>query len=306
MSEGKAVDPGINWRQVSRGLMFMGLGVFLLLNTQGRLPWSFWLDALAMWPVLLVALGLRLVFDRSRAPWAVLLSPVLVLGTLSYLAVQGPQEPVHRWHEVQASRPAAVDRWALEGRLVATDLELEARPITHGLLVEGESTEAGPERLRVAERDRGARVRVDQWRERGFTLWPRHANAFRLGVTQDLPLELDFELAFAKGTVNVAAAPVEDVRMEGAFNALTLRLGKLPAGREGEVRLRFAGAFSRLEIQVPPDTPVRTRVEGPNLVDTPEELRGLDGPGYSIRVDGAFNRVVVLPAPVELERAATS
>jgi hypothetical protein len=306
VSEPKPLDPGINWRQVSRGLLFMGLGVFLLLNTQGRIPWSFWLDALAMWPVLLVALGLRLVFDRSRLPWAVLLSPVLILGTLTYLAIEGPKEPARRWHEVRASRSASVDHWALEGRLMATDLQLEARPIGEGLLVEGQATEAGLGELRVSERDRGARVRVERWRDHGFIVWPRRPNAFRLGVTQDLPLELDFDVAFASGTLDVTRVAVEDVRLEGAFNALTLRLGRVAADRLGEVRLRFAGAFSRIEIHVPPDTPVKIRVEGPNLVDTQAEQADLEGPGYSIRIDGAFNRVVVLPATVDLERAAAS
>ena len=83
----------IAWRRVARGLNVIGVGVFLLLSTQGLLHPGFWLDAVAFWPVLLIALGLRLMFERSRAPWAVLLSPLLVVGTLSYVA-WGPADPV--------------------------------------------------------------------------------------------------------------------------------------------------------------------------------------------------------------------
>ena len=74
-------DPRRAWRRISRGLIMAGLGVFLLLNTTGVVPWSFWLLLLPLWPVCLIAIGLRLVFERSRFAAGVLLSPLLLLGT---------------------------------------------------------------------------------------------------------------------------------------------------------------------------------------------------------------------------------
>ena len=71
----------IVWGRVSRGLSYIGCGVFFLLTTQGFLYRGFWLDALAYWPVLLIALGLRLMFQHSRTPWAVLISPLVIMGT---------------------------------------------------------------------------------------------------------------------------------------------------------------------------------------------------------------------------------
>ena len=59
----------IAWRRVSRGLLFIGFGAFGLMGTQGLLHRGFWLDALAFWPVILIALGARLVFARGRARW---------------------------------------------------------------------------------------------------------------------------------------------------------------------------------------------------------------------------------------------
>ena len=63
MSESRIV-----WRRVSRGLTYIGFGVFFFLSTQGLLHQGFWLDALAFWPVVLIALGLRLMFERTKAP----------------------------------------------------------------------------------------------------------------------------------------------------------------------------------------------------------------------------------------------
>src|SRR5512142_276410 len=78
--------PPIDWPRAAEGLQMAGIAVFLLLNTTGRLPWSFWIDAIALWPVLIMSAGLRIAFEKTRAPWILLLGPALVLGSLTWLA----------------------------------------------------------------------------------------------------------------------------------------------------------------------------------------------------------------------------
>ena len=112
----------IAWRRISRGLCFIGFGVFFFLSTQGMLHRGFWMDALAFWPVLLIALGLRLMFERSKAPWAILLSPLLLMGTLSYVAWRGAEPLSTDWKTVQAVRDADVEAWSLEARMALADL----------------------------------------------------------------------------------------------------------------------------------------------------------------------------------------
>src|SRR3970040_1792253 len=77
---------GANRAKAAEGIQLAGLAVFLLLNTTGALPWSFWLDAIALWPVLIMSAGLKIAFEKSRAPWLLLLGPVLVLGLRRRLA----------------------------------------------------------------------------------------------------------------------------------------------------------------------------------------------------------------------------
>jgi hypothetical protein len=57
----------LDWPKVAEGLNLVGIGCFLLATTMGLLPWSFWLDAVAFWPVLIIAVGVRVAFERSRA-----------------------------------------------------------------------------------------------------------------------------------------------------------------------------------------------------------------------------------------------
>ena len=82
----EAARPTADWARAAEGIQLAGIAVFLLMNTMGVLPWSFWLDAIALWPVLIMSAGVRIAFEKTRAPWLLLIGPVLVLGSLAWVA----------------------------------------------------------------------------------------------------------------------------------------------------------------------------------------------------------------------------
>lgn len=281
----------ITWSRVSRGLYLAGFGCFLLLTTLGILSWSTWREALAFWPVLLVALGIRLIFERSRAPWAVVLSPLLVLGTLAVVALKGPADDPRDWAPLRAERPREAERWTFEGRLALVNLDLTARPLPAALLVEGRAAPIGRATLEVVEKPTAVRVRLGgRGREWPIVILPGRQQACELALSRDLPLALDLGLAFAEGGLDLAAAEVSRADLHGAFNHLTFRLG----APQSDVRLRFAGAFNQLRLVVPPSTPILVTKGGfLNSVDGRPGARSLQGPGYRLHLTGAFNHLAI-------------
>ncbi len=293
-------DEGLRWVRISRGFYLLGLGTFLLLTTQDLLPPTFWGDAAAYWPVLLVAIGIRLVFERGPAPWLVLLGPTLVLGTLMYVAMQGPGRTVLEgdWAPVRIERPADLSAWRIEGGLAAASLEVKSRRLPRDILVEGRATETGRHSVRVEETAPG-RVRVtNSLFGRTILVMPGRRRArCELGVTTALPVAFDLDLAFTETRLDVGNVPVSRVAVDGAFNDLSLRLG----APSSDVHLDLEGAFNQVVLEVPARTPVRVTSEGfLNVVDkrTAEgaaaDRAAADGaPGYRVQLEGAFNRVVV-------------
>ncbi|MCZ6747556.1 MAG: DUF5668 domain-containing protein [Acidobacteria bacterium] len=249
---------GRPWRQVSRGTLVMGCGLFLLLNTTGNLPWSFWLRLLPLWPVCLIAIGLRLVFERSRLPVGILLSPVLVLGTMSWVAVAGP--PSTSWDRgnlsLRAEKPGGIQRWSLEGNLAYGDLELASQPLPAGILVEGEATTGrGRPQLRTSSGRSLARVRFRQYEGHHISILGEKWSGWRLRLAEGLPLSLDLKLALAEGRFDLRTASLTAIDLDGAFNSLSLRLGK----PERDVPIRLEGAFTGYHLQVPDGVPARVR-----------------------------------------------
>lgn len=71
-------------------LLLIAAGVILLLNNLGRLPWAVW-DLLAkLWPVLLIALGLDILFGRSALRWALGIALAVLVAVAVILALRGP------------------------------------------------------------------------------------------------------------------------------------------------------------------------------------------------------------------------
>ncbi len=290
-------DDGNRWVRVSRGFYLLGIGTFLLLTTQNLLPAMFWADAAAYWPVLLVAIGIRLVFERSPFPRLVLLGPVLVLGTLMYVALRpGGAGTEGEWTALRLERPADVSAWRLEGRLALASLDVESKRLPRNLLAEGRTTEAGRHSVRV-EATAGGRVRLTNsvWKNAFFVLPGRRRARCELGVAAGLPVALDLDLAFTATRLDLPATPVSRLVIDGAFNDLGLRLG----APSTDVRLDLDGAFNQVEIEVPAGTPVRVTTDGVlNVVDREGAAGSAAGsaegaPGYRLNLDGAFNRVVV-------------
>src|SRR5512139_3351340 len=118
---------GADWARAAEGIQLAGIAVFLLLNTTGYLPWSFWLDAIALWPLLIMSAGIRVAFEKSRPRWVVLAGPALILGGLAWVANGArPEPPAGPMRPEIAERPEAVQSVELEVKLAATRVRVAA------------------------------------------------------------------------------------------------------------------------------------------------------------------------------------
>lgn len=288
MREGEIV-----WGRVSRGLYMVGFGTLLFLNTQDILPWTFWREALVYWPVALVALGIRLLFERTRMPWMILLGPLLVLATLTWVSLRPAAGRNGGWEALDAVRPDETTRWSLEAHLAMVEFDVTAHDLSEAKLVEGRGSPAGRSAIRVTSRRGAPRVRIGAphgaWRRLTLPGLPRR---MELKIARDLPLAVDLDLALAEASIDLAAATLSGFEMDGAFNDLEVTLGP-PAD---DVRLEFEGAFNRLTLRVPPGTPVHVDSDGfLNVVTGRRGAGTLRGPGYRLELAGAFNKVTIRP-----------
>jgi hypothetical protein len=283
---------GADWARAAEGVQLAGIAVFLLLNTMGYLPWSFWLDAIALWPLLIVSAGIRIAFERTRAPWLVLAGPALILGGLAWVAsgarperAPGPMQPQI------AERPAGVDRVELEAKLLGARLNVAATAqMSPGSLVDGASN-ANQERARLETVGEGtlARVQLNGGRH-GPIFLPRPRERWDLRLPAELPLFLKVSGAGVGGNVDLTAGTTRGLQTDGVFIGVEARL---PAPRQ-DTPIRMNGVFNALTLVVPEGTPVRVHGAGLPFNAVDRGTHGKEGrPGYDVHVQGIFSAVEV-------------
>jgi len=77
-------------KRAAEGLTVVGVGLVLLANTLGTLPWSVWWNILSLWPLLLVAIGMDIIGKGTNMDLLRVLSSLIVLGGIAYGAVVMP------------------------------------------------------------------------------------------------------------------------------------------------------------------------------------------------------------------------
>lgn len=292
-----------DWKRAADGIGMVGVAVFLLLNTTGALPWSFWVDAIALWPLLIMSAGIKIAFERTRAPWLVLLGPALVLSGLAWVATGARADiPAGPWKaEGPLPRPEGAKRVKLDLDLFGSRLRVVSRELEKGALADARSIERlASASLEVRREDETAHVRLDSGTKKGVVVLPGRRQRWELGVPSELPLDYELRGAMVRSSFDLTHSHIEGGGIQGAFliTQLTLPAPSAP------VKLRLNGAFNVLRVSVPQGTPVRVRGTGfpfnlvkRRVVGDPER------PGYEITVDGVFNAVAVDPRPASSDEA---
>jgi hypothetical protein len=288
-----AEKPGADWARAAEGIQLAGLAVFLLLNTMGYLPWSFWLDAIALWPLLIMSAGIRIAFEKTRARWLVLVGPAIILGGLAWLASGArPERPAGPMQAETVDRPEGVERVEVETRLAGARVGVAVvDQMPPGRLVDGGSVGRHESARLEAEADGGvARVRLRGGERHGVVFLPRPKERWDLRLPAELPLRVRVAGAGVSGELDLTAGTVEGLQADGVFIGVDARL---PAPRQ-ETEVRMKGVFNSLDLVVPDGVPVRVHGAGLPFNAVDRGVRGTEGrPGYDVHVEGIFSAVEV-------------
>ena len=282
-----------DWKRAADGIGLAGVAVFLLLNTTGVLPWSFWLDAIPLWPLLIVSAGIKIAFEKTRAPWLVLLGPAVVLGALAWVASGARADiPVGPWKsEGPLPRPEGATRVDLDLKLFGSRLQVAARELEAGALADARSIERqSSSTLSVKREDDTAHLRLEASQPHGVVFLPGRRQRWELGVPTELPLRYGLEGVLVRSRFDLTRSRFEGGRVNGVFMVTQLTLPAV----DTPVKLSLNGVFNVLRVNVPEGTPVQVKGTGFPFNLIKRRVVGEPGrAGYEIQLDGVFSAVAV-------------
>jgi hypothetical protein len=282
-----------DWNKASEGIFLCGIAIFFLLNTTGLVPWSFWFEAIPLWPLLIVSAGIKMTFEKTRAPWMVLLGPAVVLAGLAWVATGATFDvTAGKWTtEGPLPRPEGARHVKLDIDLMASRLHVEGRELEQGALADARSIERlAKTKLAVSRDGDTAILRLDSTGKGSIAWLPGRREHWQLGVPTDIPLNFDLHGVMVRGRFDLARSRVEAGHVNGVFLATRVALPPV----EETVKVRLNGVFNVLRVSVPKGTTVRLKGTGvPFNLMKRRVVGDPNKPGYEITVDGIFNAIAV-------------
>ncbi|HET6498082.1 MAG TPA: DUF5668 domain-containing protein [Coriobacteriia bacterium] len=259
-------------KRVVEGLTLVLIGVILLLNTTGSLPWSIWLHVLSLWPLLLVAAGLEIVARGVHAEWLRVVSSLLIMAGLvigAFVLPLGERTPGLDW--LWGHEDATFDMREAAHERVSTGAATVRGGVGSYRIVAGDdlvrvSGRTGHSRYRQPGLDvevAGGKAQVTITGPESERLWiPALRGASQVDVT--LSDDVLWDLAFDTGVVDLDAdlsgLRVSALELRSSVSQVTITLGAVPIGIE-EVPVLVAGGVADFTIRVPRGVPVRVEAD---------------------------------------------
>lgn len=256
-------------KRVVEGLTLVLVGVILLLNTTGSLPWSIWLHVLSLWPLLLVAIGLEIVARGIHAEWLRIVSSLLVMvGLLAgafVLPIGGPM-PGLDWlrnqEEVRFDVSETADERVSNG--VAT---IQGGIGTYRVFAGDELVRVsgrsryGPPGLDVAVAGDEAKVTVTgPESERAWIPGLRGASDVDVALSDDVLWDLAFETGVVDLDADLSGLSVSAIEVHSGVSQVTITLGAVGRGID-EVPVLVSGGVADFTIRIPRGVPVRVEAD---------------------------------------------
>jgi len=292
------------------GLTLVAIGLILLGNTLGYLPWTLsttFLSLISLWPVLLVTAGLDIIGRGLNAPWLRLLSSAIVFVAVLYGGLVLPASDA-RPHffgivgiDTGNSTPFSFSErvgWVDDATVV---LKAGAGEITLGagsrgtlVRMSGESPFDNP----VLSVDRaGSTADVLASLGSGASVWPLTGTS-RMNVTLSPAVTWDVQLQTGASTLkaDLRYVPTRALLLKTGASDSDVTLGSVPSGT-GDAPIRIESGVAAVTLRIPEAAEARVEAQaGLSTLDVPPDFVRLEGGGRAYESAGfesASNRYVI-------------
>lgn len=261
-------------KRLATGLTVVTVGLILLANTMGYLPWESWWNILVLWPLLIVAAGIDILGRALKSAPLRVVSSLVVIGGLVYGALAGagrvpaPAVPLgplgSRAFEMSEPHTREIESATL--RVTAGLGKVTVKPGEALATVKGNTPTGKPE-FKVTKRDGTAEVRVSTAQGgQEFVAVGRRA-ALDIAIDPTIVWKsMKLQASLSQAELDLSRLAVQTLEADLSMSNATITFGD-PSKAEvrnapHEVRVNLSGGMSTLKIRVPRSVGVEISSEG--------------------------------------------
>ena len=254
---------GIAWP-----ILLIGAGTFLLLNNYGPKTWISWTQIFQLWPILLIAFGIDLMF-KGQSGWATAAGIVLaiaLIGGAIWIASAGYKISAE-YVDIRESYDLVVEDTDINVSLSLGELILSAES-QKGVLIAGSITPSTKKENLVEMGDR-----ISYRLENNNPAFYPHSARWELGITDELNLELKVNNGVGEVFLDLEELNLYSLDANQGVGRLVIRLPKA-----ADEEIMIDQAIGTIHIQIPAN--VRVTVDAQNglsRVDFPPDFELRNG-----------------------------
>lgn len=282
----------MNVKRAAEGLTVVGVGLVLLANTLGTLPWSVWWNILSLWPLLLVAAGLDIIGKGTRMDLLRVLSSLLVLGGIAYGALVMPAGSGTPWMPFRVLGATSVsepfsfsekhDASVKTGVAVVNGGVGQLTVKAGDVLASSEGSSPWNPRFDVSASRGDADVRISLG-EGGSWGFPGKTGTAELNVTLDKHVSwaLTVDSGVSETTADLTGLPLDALTFKSGVSSAKVTMPRRSLSNvSGGAPVTMDAGVSSLTLRFAKGDSVRLRVDrGLSSVNLPSEFREVDQSG---------------------------
>ncbi|MDP2211256.1 MAG: hypothetical protein Q8J63_05945 [Candidatus Aquicultor sp.] len=258
--------PPFDFSKPLDGILIGTIGVVLLYNTLDIVPYRFWLELIALWPVLIIALGFSILGGVTRNRFIAALPTLIIIATLLFALfyVDGPLRPRIELTSVNKSRDAIPGVKTGEATIDFSVGELDIG--STGMLYDLNAREFGDERgpqIDFSRSDGKVEIELKSRDDVHFYKWDEQ-RVWNLMLSKDIDWRLKVDAGVSDSDLDLSELDVSSVDIDGGVGSIRVRIGD----KSRRVDAKIDTGVSECRIMVPKSSGVRLSLDrGLSAVD---------------------------------------
>ncbi len=251
---------------VAGPLILIGIGILLLLNQMGTVPWDIWATLWRLWPVVFILIGLDILVSASRSTLVYILGLLVALaiigGSIAYIVIQGGVVP--------AGRPAAGSETVAEALQDADSGRVTLKPGVSRLQVDALSDSPNFVEGRIdygqyslqAEKQytvSGGRATFTlRARSKSGQFWGPgdHSERWELNFTPRVPIEISVDSGVGTMSLHLTDLQVTRLDVNAGVGSTTIAFPKAA----GMTKASIQAGVGSITVRIPSNVGVRLHV----------------------------------------------
>ncbi len=249
--------PPLSISRVLEGGLIETVGVILLFNTMGKVPFDYWLNLAVLWPVVLIAAGFAILGAVNQSMILRSLAPVTIIATLILaLVYQNVIFKDRGMTDFSFSRSMAsgIKKGSASMDFSVGKLSLGATNKLYNIDAK-EFADAKKPQLDVSQGDSAVDLRIKPQNNVRFLPGNRERE-WTVLLSRDIDWEFNVKTGVSKSELDLSKLKVNKLNLKGGVGSIKVRFGD----RVKKANAVINAGVSQLRVLVPKATGVRLKV----------------------------------------------